>query len=68
MADKKWIAKAVAKHPGVFRAKAEKAGQSTRRYAAEHKSDSGKPGAQARLALTLMSMHSQRAERRYAKR
>ena len=51
---------------GQFRAKAEAAGESTHSYAEEHKGDSGKTGAQARLALTLMGMHGHRAAKRYA--
>ena len=53
---KRWIAKAIG-HPGAFRKKAEAVGESTREFASEHKGDSGKTGAQARLATTLMSMN-----------
>ncbi len=56
MAKKGWIKKATANAHGQFAAKAEKAGKSTRRYAQEHAGDSGKTGAQARLAETLMGM------------
>ena len=63
---KKWIKKATAGAHGQFRAKAEAAGESTHSYAEEHKGDSGKTGAQARLALTLMGMHGHRAAKRYA--
>jgi len=59
MAKKKWIKGAI-EHPGAFGKKAKAAGESTREYAEEHKSDSGKTGKQARLALTLMSMRKKR--------
>lgn len=52
---KNWIAGAV-KRPGAFSAKAKAAGMSTRQFAEKHKNDSGRLGAQARLALTLMGM------------
>lgn len=77
MAKKKWIKEAInPKHKGEFAAKAEKAGKSTKEFAAEHEHDSGKLGAQARLAKTLMGMHKgksksksheERAEGRYGK-
>lgn len=41
-------------HKGAFRAKAEAHGESTAKYAQEHKHDSGRTGKQARLALTFM--------------
>lgn len=50
----KWIKKATENSHGQFKAKAEKAGKSTREYAEEHKSDGGKTGKQAALALNLM--------------
>lgn len=53
----KWIKKATDNSHGQFRAKAEKAGESTRSFAEDHKEDSGKTGKQARLAITLMGMH-----------
>lgn len=53
----KWIKGATANAHGQFRAKAERAGESTREYAEEHKGDSDTTGKQARLALTLMGMH-----------
>lgn len=53
---KKWIKSAI-KHPGVFKAKAEAAGKTTREYASEHAGDSGTLGKEARLATTLMGMH-----------
>lgn len=54
---KNWVKKAVPKERrGIFKAKAEAAGKSTREFAAEHKNDGGKLGKEARLAQTLMSM------------
>lgn len=54
---KKWISKAIKpSHRGEFRAKAQAAGESTSAFAKEHEGDSGKTGAQARLAETLMGM------------
>ena len=53
---KKWIAKATENSHGQFKAKAEKAGETTREFAAAHEHDSGKTGKQARLAETLMGM------------
>lgn len=62
----KWIKGAI-KHPGAFKAKAEAAGKTTREFAAEHEHDSGKTGAQARLAETLIGMsHGKRQRHRYA--
>lgn len=62
MADKKkkkWIKAAIdPAHKGEFKAKAEAAGQSTLAYADKHASDAGKTGKQARLAKTLIGMHS----------
>lgn len=54
---KKWVKKATENAHGQFRAKAERAGKSTREFAKEHEHDSGKTGAQARLAETLMGMN-----------
>ena len=53
----KWIKKATSGAHGQFRARAERAGESTSQFAREHESDSGLIGRQARLALTLMGMH-----------
>jgi hypothetical protein len=50
---KNWIAGAI-KHPGSLRSAASKSGESTKQFASEHKSDSGKTGKRSRLALTLM--------------
>ena len=52
---RKWMAKAFANAHGQFKAKAARAGESTREFAEEHKGDSGKTGAQARLALAGMN-------------
>lgn len=65
MAKKKWIKGATENAHGQFRAKAEAAGESTRQFAEEHKGDSGKTGAQARLALTLIGMNKSRRSKLY---
>ncbi len=52
----KFIKKAVGNNKGVFKAKAEKAGESTAEYANEKASAPGKLGKEARLAKTLMGM------------
>lgn len=58
---KKWVQKAIPEsHKGVFKAKAEKAGETTREYASEHAGDSGKLGKEARLAQTLMGLGKKR--------
>lgn len=49
--------KAVSNSHGQFRAKAEKAGMSTRAYARKEEHAGGKVGKQARLAETLMGMN-----------
>ena len=67
MAKHKWIKGAI-KHPGVFKAAAERAGKSTREFAAEHAHDSGKLGARARLAETLMGMHHEKAHKLYGRK
>lgn len=54
---RKWIKSATEGAHGQLKAKAEHAGESTREYAEEKKDSNGKTGKQARLALTLMSMH-----------
>jgi hypothetical protein len=68
MAKKKWIKGAI-KHPGAFKAAAERAGKTTREFASEHAGDSGTLGRRARLAQTLMGMHHQkeRHDRWYGK-
>lgn len=62
----KFIKKATANAHGQFRKKAEAAGESTREFAKGHEHDSGKTGAQARLAETLMKMPHGKAGKRYA--
>lgn len=54
---KMWIAGATKNSHGQFRAKAKKAGMSTRAYAQKMKGAGGVVGKQARLALTLMGLH-----------
>lgn len=54
---KKWMQKAFANSHGQFRAKAERAGETTRAFASEHEHDSGNLGAQARLAEVGMAAH-----------
>lgn len=53
---KKWIKGAI-KHPGAMSEAAKREGVSNSEYEQEHKHDSGKAGARARLALTLKGMH-----------
>lgn len=60
---KRWIKDVVSKHPGVFSAKAEKAGKSTAEFAEEKSDAPGKVGRQARLAQTLMSLHKGRSDK-----
>jgi hypothetical protein len=55
---KKWIKGATANAHGQFAAKAKKAGESTAAFASEKSDAPGKLGKQARLASTLMGMHS----------
>lgn len=55
--NKNWIKQAVPKaRRGVFKAKAEAAGQSTAAFAKKHDGDKGTLGKQARLAETLIGM------------
>lgn len=53
----KWISGAI-KHPGAFKAQAQRAGESTSKFAQEHKHDSGTTGRRARLAITLSKLRS----------
>ena len=53
---KNWIKGATSNAHGQFKAKAEAAGETTKEFAKQHDGDSGKTGAQARLAETLMGM------------
>lgn len=50
-----WIKGAI-KHPGAMTAAAKKEGVSNSTYEQEHKHDSGKAGARARLALVLKGL------------
>lgn len=52
-----WIQKATANSHGQFKAKAHKAGMSTAEAAKAWSGKSGKTGAQARLAATLMGLN-----------
>ncbi len=63
MTKKKWVREAVPKsHEGRLREKAEAAGESTRTFAQKHKGDSGKTGAQSRLAITLIGMNRKKGD------
>ena len=55
MAKRKWIKGAI-KHPGVEKAAAKRAGESTHEYMEQHKNSPGKAGARARLGLRLSRM------------
>ena len=68
MAKKKWVKAATANSHGQFKAKAEKAGESTKEFAEEKKDAPGKIGKQARLAETLMGMHHGKAEKLYGRK
>lgn len=57
--------KAFANAHGQFKAKARKAGKSTAAYAKEHAHDSGKLGAQARLAERGMEAKKSAARKLY---
>lgn len=57
---KKWMKAAFANSHGQFKAKAEKAGESTAEFAKNHEHDSGKTGKQARLAEVGMHAHSKK--------
>ena len=58
---KNWVKKAVPKERrGVFKAKAEAAGETTAQYAKEKEAAPGALGKEARLAETLMGMHKKR--------
>lgn len=54
---KNWIKSAI-KHPGAMTAQAKHEGVSNSEFEQEHKGDSGKSGARARLALALKGFHS----------
>lgn len=66
MPKKNWIKKATANSHGQFRRKAQAAGKTTREFAKEHEHDSGKTGAQARLAENLMGVsHGRKKSKMY---
>ncbi len=52
-----WIAGATANSHGQFKAKAHKAGMTTREYANKMAGTPGRTGKQAQLALTLMGLN-----------
>lgn len=54
---KKWIQKATANSHGQFKAKAQKAGMTTADFAQKMQHAKTKTGAQARLAMNLMSLN-----------
>lgn len=58
MIKKNWIARATSKNKGKFSAAAKKAGKTTLQYAEEKENAPGKLGKRARLAETLIKMHS----------
>ena len=61
---KNWVQKAVPKERrGVFKAKAERAGETTKQFASEHAGDKGTLGKEARLAETLMGMPHKRKKK-----
>ena len=63
---KNWIKGAIKpSHRGVFKAKAEAAGKTTREYAAEKSDAPGTLGKEARLAESLMGMKKKRTETLY---
>lgn len=63
---KKWIKGAI-KHPGAMTAAAKEEGVSNSKYEQEHKHDSGKAGARARLAITLKGMHKKHSPHEMSK-
>lgn len=52
-----WIKGAI-KHPGAMTAAAKREGVSNSKYEQEHKSDSGKSGERARLAMVLKGLRN----------
>lgn len=49
-----WIKKGASKHPGLFKEKAERAGKTTKEFAAEKAHAPGKLGKEARFAENAM--------------
>lgn len=68
VAKKHWMKDAFKNAHGQFKAKAEKAGKSTREFAEEKKGAGGLTGKQANLALAGMGANHSRAEKRYGKK
>lgn len=62
---KKWMSKAFSGAHGQFKAKAQRAGESTAKFAREHEHDSGKLGKQARLAEVGMHANHKRQHALY---
>ena len=67
MAKKGFVSKATSNSHGQFRAKAEKAGETTREFAREKEHAPGKLVKQARLAETLMGLGKRRGSVLYDK-
>lgn len=65
---KHWIAKATAKHKGLFGKKAAAAGKSTAEYAREKAGAPGALGKEARLAETLMGLRKHHVKPGQARR
>lgn len=57
-----FIEQGTKKHPGLFKAKAEKAGMSTKAYAAKEQHAPGKLGKEARFAKNAMSVQPRRGK------
>jgi hypothetical protein len=55
-----WIKKGASKHPGLFKKKAEAAGETTREYAQEKKNAGGKLGKEANFAINAMGAAKKR--------
>lgn len=69
MAKKNWIKTAIPKaRRGVFKAKAEAAGKTTREYASEKADAPGALGKEARLAENLMGMRKKNSAKLYGSR
>lgn len=64
---KGWIKKGASKHPGLFRKKAERAGETTREFAEEKKDAGGKLGKEANFALNAMGAAKKRKSPLYRK-
>jgi hypothetical protein len=64
---KGWIKKGASKHPGLFRKKAERAGETTREFAEEKKDVGGKLGKEANFALNAVGAAKKRKSPLYRK-